>query len=68
VRTGFRPGSSLGQAFAGKRSGRANPRIARPSIEMAQSRRIPAAFSLRAEYERQLGGGSPLSSLMAVKD
>jgi hypothetical protein len=26
------------------------------------------AFLLRAEYERQLGGGSPLSSLMAVKD
>jgi NAD(P)-dependent dehydrogenase (short-subunit alcohol dehydrogenase family) len=35
---------------------------------------LPRAFSLRggrgwcAEYERQLGGGSPLSSLMAAKD
>ncbi|MGY4482429.1 hypothetical protein ACVWWR_001620 [Bradyrhizobium sp. LM3.2] len=27
-----------------------------------------AAFLLCAEYERQLGGGSPLSSLMAAKD
>jgi hypothetical protein len=27
-----------------------------------------AIFLLCAEYERQLGGGSPLSSLMAAKD
>jgi hypothetical protein len=33
-----------------------------------QGRLIKAAFSLCAEYERQLGGGSPLSSLMTAKD
>jgi hypothetical protein len=27
-----------------------------------------APFFLCAEYERQLGGGSPLSSLMVAKD
>lgn len=29
---------------------------------------LAGLFALCAEYERQLGGGSPLSSLMAVKD
>jgi hypothetical protein len=30
--------------------------------------RLAPGFLLCAEYERQLGGGSPLSSLMAAKD
>jgi hypothetical protein len=33
----------------------------------AKGRREPP-FSMCAEYERQLGGGSPLSSLMTAKD
>jgi hypothetical protein len=36
--------------------------------ELKKPRRVPGLFVGCAEYERQLGGGSPLSSLMTAKD
>jgi hypothetical protein len=44
----------------------AESRVGNPFID--SEGRLRAVFLLCAEYERQLGGGSPLSSLMAVKD
>jgi hypothetical protein len=35
---------------------------------MTKARDFFRAFFLGAEHERQLGGGSPLSSLMAAKE
>ena len=35
---------------------------------ISKPRALPGAFLLCAEHDRQLGGGSPLSSLMAAKD
>src|SRR6266404_895507 len=61
-----RPGSCYiyGMALT-KRAGSHAPAWA---FLLGTSARLSPGLSMCAEYERQLGGGSPLSSLMAAKD